>query len=356
MNSQEQRKEEIDFISRLNGYGSLASAQSNNLRGLNVNLNGTPAPANKDSYGYTFFTRPDLNLSYDNLAMDRMMTPLMSSDTTSMARALRVMLDPRSEGSGILSDLCDPSQAFIPILSNNLITLSGWPDLTVETYTSKEGNYKEAYSMVDGTTHIFNTFDATAVFRNIQGDPITLLFAAWVRYSSLVYDGTMVPYFDNIIENTIDYQTRIYRLITNADQTHVQKIGACGAAFPQASPLGSVFNYSNEENYNEDNSQISIPMRCIGVNYLDPILVKEFNDTVAYRSNSMRDGNRSVLMTKISKLRMYPPYGNIGKLLQNVLTHKLYPHIDPETMELEWWAKNGDFQDAINELKAQKAI
>lgn len=356
MNREEQRKQDVDFVSRLNGYGSLTSAQTNNLRGVNVNLNGTPAPKNKDHYGITFFTRPDLNMSYDNLGSDRMLSSLLSEDKSSMARAIRVLLDPRGEAAGRISNLVDPEMSFIPVLTNSLISMSGWPDLTVDTYTSKEGAYKEAYSMVDSTSHIFNTFDITANFRNIQGDPITLLFAVWIRYASLVYDGTLVPHPENMFQNTIDYQTRVYRLVMDADFRHVQKIAACGAGFPMASPLGAAFNYSNEGEWNEENDQISIPFRCIGANYLDPILVKEFNQTVSMRNVNMRDGNRGDTMIKISATEDYPPYGGIGSSLLNLLTHKLYPRIDPFTMELEWWSKTGNYIDALEELKERGAI
>lgn len=355
MNKEEQRKRDIDFVSRLNGYGSLSSAQTNNLRGINVNLNGTPAPANKDSFGITFFTRPDLNLSYDNLGIDRMLTPLMSEDPRSMARALRCMLDPRREDTGFLSDLFDRDQAFLPLLTNNLINISGWPDITVDTYTSKEGVYKEAYSMIDSTSHIFGTYELTANFRNIQGDPVTLLFAVWLRYASLVYDGSIVPYFDNILENTIDYQTRIYRLVLNSDWTHVQKIAACGAAFPLAVPLGAAFSYSDDSEFNRDNDQISIPFRAIGANYLDPILVKEFNQSVSGRCVGMRDSHRGALMVKIGRFEDYPQ-GPIGLPLLNLLSHKLYPRIDPFTMELEWYTRAEDYEMAVQELRERGAF
>ncbi|MBE0438201.1 MAG: hypothetical protein IBX57_00345 [Gammaproteobacteria bacterium] len=363
------RKKDVDFASKLNGVGSLSSAQSDNLRGINLNLSGTPAPKNQDSYGYTFFTRPDLNMSYDNLAMNRMLTPLLTDDTKSMARALRCMLDPRGERQGqqsIKSEIFNYRQAFLPVLTNNLINISGWPDIVADTYTSKEGVYKESYSMVDGTTHIFNTFDITANFRNIQGDPITLLFAVWVTYQSMVYDGTMVPYPDLILENEIDYNTRIYRLVMDETYKYVQKIAACGAAFPLAAPLGASFNYSNETNYNQDNDQISIPFRCMGVNYLDPILVKEFNQTVVNKFPSMSDksNNRNHLMVQISDTESYgddgnfsvnPKYGAIGRTLMNLLNYSLYPRINPDTMELEWWTTKSEYTMAINELK-QKGI
>jgi hypothetical protein len=354
----EERKNDINFASLLNGVGSLTSAQTLNLSGVNNNPNGTMAPTNKDSYGLTFFTRPDLNMSYDNIARDRMLTPLLSKDGRSMARALRCLLAPRlmTDSEEYRSDIIDNEMAFIPVLTNNLISISGWPDFTVDTYTSKKGVYNEEWSMIDSSSSIFSTFNLTANFKNIQGDPISLLFFIWVRYASLVYDGTMTPWFDNVMENTIDYNTRIYRIVLNEHRTYVQKIAACGAAFPMASPLGNYFNYTNDSNFNYENDQISIPFKCMGANYMDPILIIEFNATVEMHCPSMKDSNRLSSMVKISVYEDYPPHGHIGVLLNNLLRNQMYPRIDPLTLELEWWAKKALYEAATTELKKRNAL
>lgn len=360
-------QETVDFISRINGFGSLTRPQTNNLRGINVNLNGVPAPANQDSYGLTFFTRPDLNMTYDNISVDRMLLSLTQDDPTSMAMAIRCMLDSRittgESSDRVVSDIFDDSQAFIPVLTNNLVSISGWPDIIADTYTSKEGVFKEAWSMVDGTTHIYNTYDLTANFRNIQGDPITLLMLAWVRYASLVYDGTLVPYASNVINNIIDYNTRIYRIVLNKENTYVQKIAACGAAFPSVVPIGASFNYSDDAVFNKDNDQISIRFNCIGANYMDPILIEEFNKTVGRANMVMStEKNRGQYMVRLHPGSTYsasgevPPntkekgeLGDIGKLLINILTHKLYPRINPQTLAFEWWAYKDDYVKAIKD-------
>lgn len=352
MQTREERKVAIDLISKVNGYGSISSAQMNNIAGINLNLNGTPAPRNQDSHGITFFTRPDLNLSDENLAMSRMLSPLIGSKPDTMATAIKAMLDPRgNHQSGIFNN----QQAFIPLLTNNLLSASGFPDLMVDTYTSKEGNYKESWSMVDGTAHIFNTYDISTSFRNIQGDPITLLLMVWTLYSSLVYEGVMVPYPDNVLENRIDYNTRIYRLVLDSDWRYVQKIASTGASFPVAAPTGAAFNYSDDAEYNTENDQISTSFRCMGFTYLDPIVVSEFNASVYLTNPTMTDSKRNSKggLIKISSSVKYGPggkYGYIGSTLLNMLSHKCYPRIEPNTYELEWWANSSDFVAAINEL------
>lgn len=350
---------EKDFISKINGLGSLSSAQTDNLRGINVNKTGAVASKNKDRNGLTFFTRPDFNLTDGNLSANRVMSTLLGSSPDSMNTALRCMLDPRSERTfenRVISDIFDSTQAFIPVLTNNLISISGWPDIALSTYTSKEGLYRESFSMVDDTAHIFNTFDITANFKNIQGDPITLLFTLWTLYSAFVYDGTMVPYPDMIIKNEIDYNTRIYRLVMDESNTIVTKIAACGAAFPMASPIGASFNYSNESVYSTDNDQISIPFRCMGASYLDPILVTEFNKCVVDKNLAMSDSVRSSTMRKVSNSDNIGDNSGKNRLLMNYLNSSLHPRIEPTTMELEWYARVEDVEDAIRVMKARGVL
>lgn len=339
MNQARKRREEINFISRLSGFGGLSQAQTNNLYGFNHRQNGNPVPVNSDNYGLTFFTRPRLNLSYDNLSASRLFAPLQSQNSRSLPAAIRALLDHFSEIEGRHSSpLVDRHNPFIPMMTNNLVSMSGWPDIALDTYTSKEGVYKEAWSMVDGTSEINNTFDVTATFRNTAGDPITLLITAWVHYMAKVYNGEMVPYPDAIVQNKIDYNTRIYRLVLDKKKRFVQKIGACGASFPMASPIGSAFNFSNETPFNRETDQISVPFRCMGAMYMDPILVYEFNRTVQIFNSQMRDESREETYSKLNNSSF------------NYFNYRGYPRIDPDTYELEWWVPKDSYNNFIEQV------
>lgn len=324
-------KKQIDIVSRKTGLGSLTSALSNTLLGINHRGAGNPVPINTDTNGLTFFTRPRLNLSYDNAAMSRLMLPILTENKMTIQRFVRTTLDPVNALKGIDTPLVDNSSAFIPLLTNNLLSLSGWPDMTVDTYTAREGIYKESFSLVDGVSRNFSTFDLTANFRNLSGDPITLLFMVWIHYAACVYEGLMVPWPDSIIENEVDYNTRIYRLVLDPSKTYVQKIAACGAAFPLATPLGAAFNFSSDEPFNRDNDQVSIPFRCMGVDYQDPVLVQEFNLTTVLFNRNMADGKRENFYTKLKHHE------------RNFFNYKGYPRINPEDYELEWWISNEEY-------------
>jgi len=320
---------DVDLVSRLNGLGNLSSVASDAIYGIDHRAAGSPTPANRDGYGLTFFTRPLLNLSYDNIAKVRKLTPLLTSRNDTYQRIVRALLDPIGAQDYDASDpgsspLVDERSPFIPLLSNNILSMSGWPDIAMDTYTSKPGIYRETWSMADGTSKLHETFDIQASFRNIEGDPITLLINVWLHYMASVYDGTIMPRPEFMMENRIDYQTRIYRLVLDPTRRYVQKIAACGAAFPTASSIGAAFNFSSDKVFNGDSDQINIPFKVIGADYNDPVTIEEFNKVSAMWHKEMKDP-ASYGYTKLDPDQL------------NFFNRKGYPLINENTFELEWW-------------------
>ncbi|QVD49175.1 hypothetical protein LUCX_105 [Xanthomonas phage vB_XciM_LucasX] len=329
----EKLMEQLDYISRNSSIGSLSESMVNALVGINHRGSGNPIPYNQDNQGLTFFTRPAMNLSYNNLATDRRLSILGAGKGIKQGHypgSIRRWLDPEVDATlqaaGEASLLNDPMMAFIPLLSNNLISLSGWPDPVAEYYNSAEGLAKESWTMVDGIDTIYSAFDLNASFRNVAGDPISLMFQVWLIYMSLVYQGRMLPYPDREMLREIDYQTRIYRLILDPTRTYVQKIAACGAAFPTSSALGQAFDFSTDSPFEQSRaSQIAIPFHCVGAMYQDPILIQEFNDVVTLFNPHMHDAVRGSYLVQVP---------NTELLAAN---YHGYPRIDPYTNELQWW-------------------
>jgi hypothetical protein len=269
--------ENVEQVLGNTGVGFLTTAITDTFRGINHLQQPNSVPINRDMYGLTFFTRPRMNMTSENLRRVRKFANMLTSNGATIPRAIRAMLDTESRMNGHSSPLIDEYNAFIPILTNQMISNSGWPDMQAPTYTSEPGLYKEEYSLVDGVTDLFRIFDLRVNFRNISGDPITTLFTTWLEYMSQVVQGLIVPYPDALIENELDYTTRVYRLVLDHTKTYVQKIAACGAAFPLDAPIGNAFNYESDKPLNQGNDQISITFRCMGAIYNDPILVDEFN-------------------------------------------------------------------------------
>ena len=336
--------DDVSDIFKNTSIGSLSTAIGDSFYGINHRQTPSAIQINKDYFGLTFFTRPKLNLSSANLRTVRIMTPMLSTEENSIQRIIRCLLDRSLESQGIKCSLIDNRQAFIPILTNHLLSMSGWPDVTAPTNTSQEGMYKESFSMVDGITDIYSTYDISANFRNIPGDPITLLFLTWAHYASHVYRGTMVPYPNMIVENEIDYQTRIYRLVLDSTKTRVSKIGACGAGFPMSSPIGKSFDFEHDRPINASNDQISIPFRCMGAIYQDDILIDEFNRTTMIFNPALAPGRRENEYTKVS----------IEEL--GIFNNRGYPRINPNTYELEWWVPNDVYELNMPSINSRNAV
>lgn len=336
--------EDLDLISRGSGFGELSTAAGNSFWGLNHRGVGNPIPLNSDNQGYTFFTRPYLNLAYDNVAMLRQLTPLLTRSEYTQQRAIRALFDPVGQIGGwgreiVSTPLVDPKQAFLTPLTNHLLSCTGWPDQELDTFTSKEGVHREAYSLADGVTRNFTTFDLTTTFRNVQGDPITLSFFLWLTYIAAVTQGEMLPYPTMVLEKEVDYQTRIYRLILDPTRQYVQRICATGAAFPTANPLGAVFNFSADQALTQEAKELTFRFRAIGVDYYDPILMVEFNHTVTMFNRFMEDGIRENTYVKLSKNEL------------RYFNYRGYPRIDPRTSAMEWWVTKDDYREIQRKLQ-----
>jgi hypothetical protein len=335
--------EAVDKVFQATPVGPLSTAIGDSFYGINHRQTPNAIQINKDMFGLTFFTRPLMNLTSDNLRPMRKLAPLLTNEPASVQRIIRCLLDKRLADSGINSPFVDNQQAFIPILTNNLLSMSGWPDVNAPTFTSQEGVYKEAFSFIDGVTDNYGTYDITANFRNIPGDPITLLFYVWLMYGSYVFQGEMVPYPEYLIQNEIDYMTRIYRLVLDNTKTYVKAIGCCGAAFPVSAPLGAKFNFEADRPFNSSMSdQISIPFRMIGACYQDDILIDEFNRTTQFFNGTLADGKRQQFYVQVPKEALV------------VFNNRGYPRINPNTYELEWWVPKDEYNYRLPTLQQLK--
>lgn len=334
---------------------------TDNAWGLNHRQIPLALQQNKDHYGLTFFTRPQLNLTDSNLMRERKFSRLLNEDTKSYERLVRTILDPRLQhGEGgpegqpesdsfgkqgvVECPLNDHRQAFITFFTNNLVSLSGFPDLRAPTYSAKEGPYKEAYSFVDGPTIDYSEYDVSATFRNIQGDPISKIAFFWNHYQSLVHEGVFTAYGDFIVNREIDYQTRIYRFILDPSKRYITRMACTGASYPYALSNGSFYDFDSTKPYNEASQNIQIPFKCMGAIYEDDMIVRSFNDVVSYFHPEMGGGStdKSLLSKPTDKMKKIP----IEHLY--IFNHRGYPHINYHTYELEWYVSKEYYDSKID--------
>lgn len=358
--------------------GSVTKAIGNNMFGINFRQTGNVVPRSKDMYGFTFFTRPQLNLRNINITNYRGFYNLLTSNDLSYQRFTRLLLDPRLALNEELScPFVDDQNPFFSILTNNIVSVSGWPDLAVPTHTSEAGLYGEEHSFVDGVTNHFEAFDLDVTFKNTKGNPLIYLFYIWIKYESLVFEGILNPYVDMITENEIDYNTRIYRVLLDQQKRYVTYIGATGASFPVNVPTGNIFDYNTDTPYNTKNSEINIRFRSLGFTAFEDILKLEFNKTLAIFNAGMRKvlefdlGNASdeekarengMVSYKVPgcpyvKLPHYLSMSIDTDVFSNSffnVNHRAYPYINLITNELEWWVDGSLFKDASQkDFKAQ---
>ncbi len=325
--------------------GGLDRGISNFLYGINMTHSTPIIPMERYRKGYVFFTRPQLNLTTPNLLNVREFYPLLTKNLVSKEAYVRTMLDPRlqwdlygpfvksKEGSILITNevvncpLSDKYQAFIPVLTNTLLTLSGIPDVAVPHMTTEAGLRREQYAMVDGTYEVNDVYEVTATFSNIKTGVLPLLFQMWTMYESKVFEGELVPYVDFISENELDYNTRFYIILLDKTGKYVSMIFAPGAAFPTAMNLGKYFEYDRNEIMKESNKTLDIKFVCVGGQYNDPRLIHEFNLVQTYFNPYYED-----YYIKGDKNSMY----EVDDLLKNYLNYRCYPYIDPDTLEFKW--------------------
>jgi len=324
----------LDEYFQTTPIGSVEQAISNNLYGINHRQTPGAVLSNVDQYGLSFFVRPQLNLSDNNIKYLRQFYQLLTTNPNSIQRYVRGILDPRlyysqsyDDGSwtnGVSSPLIDSLNPFIPVMTNNLTALSGWPDITAPTYSSREGAYREVWSIVDGVVRNYESFDIDATFRNTKGDAIIYMLYIWLNYMAEVFEGRLMPYFDFVLENEIDYNTRIYRLVLDRSKRFITKVAATGASFPVAVSVGQFFDFNSERPYNDQSKDITVRFRSMGAQYQDEILLLEFNKTVEIFNPNMING-REKTMAKI-------PFEYL-----TIFNNRGYPYINLKTHELEWY-------------------
>lgn len=364
---------ELDLPSRESGLGGDGTSTYTIFNGLNIQGGRAAVPPNVDDQGLVFFTKPAMNLSYDNVSSTRMLSVLKDYDVNSISNAIRCMLCPEwIDNNAKLRDdinkgmarsaITDDKNPFLTVLSNSLQSLSGWPDWSVDSYTSNEGYMKEQVSWVDDTFNIYNTFDLTSNFYNMEGNPVLDIVRIWLEYATRVSTGEMGPDPWYIVANRIDYQSKIYRFTLDRSRTFVQKAG-CTIAYPIAVPNGASYNYADDKPYNDDNAILSIPWRCIGAEYDDPIIIKEFNRTVSrfnpsmkeaklreYRLATLPSGNNKRSFLEMNEVRITQPMVKLVDSEKQLYNYKAYPHIS-ESNELEWWVFKEDYDKIQNLIK-----
>lgn len=335
----------IDGFMSGDSLGSVDRALGNALYGFNHTNVKPVIEKDVDVVEKVFFVRPQLNMSASNLRNDREMTNLITMAADTIQSYIRYTLDPRlifsksNNENKKTPSFMDNQNPFIPLLSNTLRTMSGFPDRTLPTFTSKSGVRGEQYTAPDGIFDFHGIVEIDCVFDKLKGDPVERLISTWTRIMGLQVEGILVPYMQEDIMRTRNFDTRIYRINLDGTGTFVTSISATGVAFPIVDNIGKQFDYERDRPRDRGNTT-NFRFRAIDVIYNDPILIKEFNDTSAQFNRNIKDmlNGREHNLFKLPR-SIKNNYNNVG-----------YPIINDETMELEWYiSKDGN---AYKKIKA----
>ena len=332
----------LDALFRGTSTGSLDRALTNNLFRLSHLNSAGMVSSNRDNQGYVFCTRPQLNLQKGNLRNDPDFYPLLTQDPYSLSTAIRVMLDPRIANGyrrifkgkiistpRIESFLFDNKQAFIPFISNSLLSMSGGRDQHLNFWSGDAGNAKQVYTAPDGIISDYGHYDISLNLLNMDGDPATATMNYWLRYIANVRFGPkMDPYDDYLVRNTRDYDTRFYRFVLDRQKMRVTKFFMTGVSTPKTNPTGIFFDLNRQSPYSEQTKELNFNFDSVGFFAFDPRIPFYFNKAVMAFNEEMRDANRASAMVRLTQAELMS-VGN-GSL-------PLYPRVDLETLNFEWW-------------------
>jgi hypothetical protein len=318
-----------EFYTYTQPYGSLARAFGNRVYGIDHNRSGSVVPPSRNKVEYVFFTRPQLNMTDKNISNNPALHNLLSKKDTSSANFVKTTLDPRLGfyDKSTISPIVDNQNIFIPIMTNDCISLSGWPDRTAPVYTSPEGIRGEQWSVVDGTIEINNKYDLTANFDNIIGDDLVSLISTWLTAQSAVQENVMSKYPREIARGVMDYHTRVYVLTLDETRTFVRMFACCGAGIITNDTIGSFFDYNRNDPQLSGSDTFGVRISCVGAYYNDFQYIMAFNDSVCIGKPEMYDVTEGIPST----MRKLP------NQLSDGMNYRSYPLINEETLELEWW-------------------
>ena len=177
---------------------------------------------------------------------------------------------------------------FIIPLSNNLMYQSGWPDPVLEPETSDAGFFSEDFTIIKGSDRLNRTYEVNLTFRDILGGFVISMLYMWHHYIELVVRGDTTAYPEDIDARRVNYTCSIYRFILDQSRQVITKWAKGTGCIPRSPPLGNMFNYGEGENYIRSAERFSIPFIVNKVEYMDPIIFRDFNTLVKRFSPTAR--------------------------------------------------------------------
>lgn len=313
----------LDTSMRKSGHGGFTNILQNFLSRID-RLGSAIVPSNNMHAGYTFITRPRLNLTGANLHQNTTLSTLHNSNERTVAFMIRALLDTRlSRGDPLVlgpispeetitpeviefsnaaakSPLFDPANPFFVPLMNGMMGISGFPDFILESETSQGDFFGGDFTYAKGADMMNRTQEVSLEFRDVQGSIVLSCIFFWCLYIALQARGIVMAYPDDIYERRLNYTVSIYRFIT--DKTRGQILWWCKATgcYPRSVPVGALFNISQNETEISSAKNFTIPFTVNDVKVNDVGSLFDFNQLVERYQPQINDSNTFVAIDRHS--------------------------------------------------------
>lgn len=353
----------IDTTMKQAGHGGSSNILQNFLSRID-RLGTAIVPTNNMHAGYTFITRPRLNLTGANLHQLSTLTTLHNSNEKSVAFMIRALLDTRlsrgdplilgsitpeetltpevtefaeSAAKSPLFDACNPF--FVPLM-NGLVGISGFPDFTLDTETTAGDFFGGDFTFAKGSDFMGRTQELSLEFRDVQGSIVLSCIYYWCLIMAAQARGIVMAYPDDIYERRLNYTVSIYRFITDKSRGQILWWAKATGCFPKSVPVGALFNISQNETEVSSAKNFSIPFTVNNVSVNDVGTLFDFNQLVERYQDRINDE------TMFKSIDRYDTTNNFSAL----------PYIVSKENSGIWmdWRTSSDYYSLANETSTDQ--
>lgn len=271
-----------EYAYRSAGFGSMDYQYQQVFKGFEK-YGRRNLPLNTVNHGYTFITRPKLNLSPGATKHDNILGLLMTTTPNSPLHAIRCLLDtkyciaPKTRNYAMRCEMIDIKSPFIKLLTNCSRSHSGWPDLNAEPDTTEGGFFNEDQTAFLGYDELNRTYDLSIEFEDIQGGHVMALFVYWFLYMAQLKRGRLYPYAEDLDMRRLCYTCSIYRFLLDPSKRVIVAWAKATGCFPKSVPLGAMFNVNSGEVHVSSAQRFSIPFTANKIEYNTPLILTDFN-------------------------------------------------------------------------------
>ena len=269
----------------LGGFGSSGLQMYEHLHDLSM-FDKSFVPSPRELRGYTFITRPHLNLTNGNMAHLSRFTHLLQADDTSTSMYIRQMLDTEycekfgGKGGARNCPLIDVQNPFNVLLCNSLISVNGFPDPDLAVESTAGGFFSEQQTNVIGYNRLAKGQDLQVEFKDCEGGLVLAMHDVWCQYMGYVADGQMCQYLSDIEDNLMGYTVSIYRFLTDHTGRFITRWAKATGCFPKLYPTGTPFNLNEAEKVVAATKRMTIPYWAHHFDYNNPEILIDFNTLV----------------------------------------------------------------------------